>query len=495
MTEDESDTFKNVSKVLCEQISEHYSLFGCTNLSRIVDIVAEIEEEALELFFKGKPCDYYENPNSMPFMVAVMHDFTPNALADIVRAFNICPIAFIDQLVGNDEKISSVSGRQVDNRVFGAKMVEAFHLAFPLEARDLFSQNFDHSGIAIAFVAGGDSAGVADELIDHEFALAKKGVFKKNARQHHLPSLQSEISEFPGLITDLDHLPNNSPIEFFDKIGAWNSNILRKTLSQNACWENVIASRTHKFISHGAIEMMKSLTSPMYASTHKNKLEMMLSNIAMDTTEYEHDYHKMVEDMLEWVSDSPFDHYAGKVTFGLSLTRNYIRFADSPVSPQELFCNDQSTGPHCLELQNLFAKKGCRFYQTIIDETLAMPDDHIGFHHLTIPFVTNNLNLATQVTKKGSFEKYLNKLARVSLDYQLDVDPPVAKQQIDNMIDLGMRHWVSKLGQTMKLNPKLLDFNVEKMAEQFIRWGMDINLAPSPTERSMTMALERDLGI
>lgn len=495
MTEDEAAIYTKVSKELCEQISEHFSAFGCTHLSRIEDSVEAIEQESVELFFNGKPWGYYNLPRSIPFMIAVLHDFTPNALAEIVTRFHISPIGFIDEMESIDEKIPSKSDRYVDSRVFCAKMAEAFHIAFPLEAKDLFSRNFDHSGIAIAFVAGGDSYGVADELINHEFALAKKGVFKKNAQQYHLPSLQSELSEFPGLITRLEHLPNSSPIEFFDKIGAWNPNILKKTLSQNACWENLIASRTHKFISEPAIEMMESLTNPLYAGLNKNKLDMMLSNIAMDTTEYEHDYHKMVEEMLEWVSSSPFDHYTSKITFGLSLTRNYIRFADSPVNPQELFCNDPSTGPHCLELQDLFVKKGCRFYQAIIDETLSMPDDHIGFHHLTIPFVTNNLNLATQVTKKGSFEKYLNKLARVSLNYQLDVDPPVAKQQIDNMIDLGMRHWVSKLGQTMKLNPKLLDFNDEKMAEKFIRWGMDINLAPSPTEKSMTMALERDLGI
>jgi len=487
MTHEEADDYTQTSARLSARISEHFSAFGCTNLA-LIDAMLATDQESVELFFNKESWGYYPKTRHLPFMIAVLHDFSARSLAEIANTFDIDPVEYISDIDYNDEKIPSVSGQRVDGRVLASKMVEAFELLDPQMAKMSFTGNFDHSGIALAYIAAGGSTGVANALVETEYKRAKSGDFNWN-----LP-LQSEISELTIFVDHPEHLPNRSTAEFLEKAGAWNPHVLKKTLYQNSCWESILASRLKKTYRFQR-KMLDDVVTPLNLSVNSDKVRMMLSNITMDTTEQEHDYHEMVEDVLQWIKGTPMREYASKVTFGLSLTRNYLRFSDHPVKPKYLFCGDPATGPHCLELQGLFVSKGRRLLQAVIDETLEMPDDHIGFHHLSVPYILRKLDLPRQLVKKGSFEAYLTKLARVGETFQMEGEVPEYKSMMDSMVDEGMRHWIREVSQTMPLDVTKLDLRSDTIADHLVRWGLDISLIPEPTEKSLSTALERDMGL
>ncbi|MDT8924681.1 hypothetical protein RBE51_17880 [Pseudomonas taiwanensis] len=487
MTYEEADEYTRQSSRLSARISEHYNAFGCTNLP-LIDAMLDTDQASVELFFNNQSWGYYPKTRHLPFMIAVLHDFSARSLAEIVRTFDIDPIEYIADIDYNDEKIPSVSGQRVDGRVLASKMVEAFEILDPQMARMDFNRNFNHSGVALAYIAAGNCSGVANALMESEFKRAQSGDFDGGQ------PLQFDISELAIYVDHPEHLPNRSTVEFLEKAGAWSPHVVKKTLYQNACWESMLASRRKDSYSFQR-KMLDEVVSPLNLSVNGDKVRMMLSNITMDTTDQDHDYHSMVEDVLGWIKNTPLHEYAGKVTFGLSLTRNYLRFSDQPVKPQDLFCGDPATGPHCLELQALFVGKGRRLLQAVIDETLEMPDDHIGFHHLSVPYILRKLDLPRQLVKKGSFEAYLTKLARVGIAFQMEGDVPEYKSMMDTMIDEGIRHWIREISKTMPMDAKRLDLHNDAIADHLVRWGLDISLIPEPTDKSLSASLERDIGL
>jgi hypothetical protein len=492
VTPEEAEVYTRNSADLAARISEHFSTFGATMLS-LVEKIVEINQDSVELFFQGKSWGLYTDPKHIPFMLGVLHDFSTSALAKIFTALDIDPIAYIDSLDYNDEKIPSLSNLRVDSRVLSSKMIEAYCFVAPAEARATFAQNIDHSSVALAFLAGSDFELVADGLLEAEYRQIRAG--KPLTLVGGRP-LQANVSELPAYLEHPEHLPNRSAIEFFERAGSFNTHVVRKTLFQSSCWENLLVLQGYP-TEDGRFtrSLLDAVMSPRYLAVQEDQVRMMLSNITMDTTEYEHDYHDLVNGVLGWIKTTPLKDYAEKITFGLSLTRNYLRYTSQPVRTEDLFCGAAATGVHCLEFQQSLVKKGRRTFQAVIDETLDLPDGHIGFHHLTVPWILKKLVLPGQIVKKDTFEAYLVKVAKVSSEFEMEGNAPDFKSSMDRMIDDGMSHWIRELGRANPLNVKKLDLEDDKIADQLVRWGVGIALIPNPTDKSMSSALERDLGL
>lgn len=189
--------------------------------------------------------------------------------------------------------------------------------------------------------------------------------------------------------------------------------------------------------------------------------------------------------------------FSEKLTFGLSLMRAFIDSFLEPASAAMLMTsrteNDHQR-PGLEPLRRALESSGAHFIQRVIDETLATPDKHIGYHLLSVPHVLRKLHLPNQVIYPGSFEAYVNKLAPIAVDYKFCKDPHRIKLGLDNSIDKGMTYLYQKVSQKHTIHTSLINIDLQ-LADQLVTWGLDVRAIINPSDKQLEFSLERDLGL
>lgn len=491
ITEEDARQYTQRSLDMANKISEHFDAFGCSRLDCVQSLI-ETDQESVELFFRGEACGYYPKPHELVFMLGVCHDFSVSALAAIVRQFNIDLISFIEDIDPNDDYITTARDQRVDGRVFRAKMVEACTHLNPEDAKNQLVTNLAHSGVALAFVAAGDSDRVVNALLNMEHEQAKSGF--KMWGDRPLQCLMSELSDHP---TRSCHLPNYSPVEFFHKLGAFNPHVIKKTLYQNNCWENLFSYRGNRRVARSfQSTLLPAIFSAAHVAINADNIRMMLSNLTMETTEADVTLHHVAEASLDLIQTTAFADYAEKITFGLSFARlKLIQVVEGEGVTLDNVFGSSGLGYQCQVMQQRFIEAGVKFVQTIMEETLALPDEHMGYHHLSLPFVLKSLILPKQYVDKGIAEDYLSKMAKATSTFTLEIYPSECKQLMDRQIHQGMSHVMGLVTQKRKLDHSLINLEDAGLVDQLVRWGLDVSLIPNPSDKHLSVSLERDLGL
>jgi hypothetical protein len=491
ITEEDANHYTMRSLDMANKISEHFDAFGSSRLDCVHKMI-ETDQESVELFFRGNAWGYYPKPHELVFMLAVCHDFSTASLASIVRQFKIDPISFIEDIELNDDFLTSSREQRVDGRVFRSKMVEAYCLLDPEEAKNQLVTNIAHSGIALAFVAGGDCDRVVNAMLNIEHEQAKQGY--KIWGDRPLQCLMAELSDHP---TSSCHLPNYSPVDFFHKLGAFNPHVVKKTLYQNNCWENLFAYQgNRRLVRNFQSTLLPAIFSPAHVAINADNIRLMLSNLTLESTEVEATLEHMLEASLKLIGASAFSEYASKITFGLSFARHHLNNApEGQTVPLDDAFGSTSLGPLGAAMQRRLIEAGGKLFQTIMEETLAVPDAHIGYHHLSLPYVLQSMILPKQRFDKGLAEAYLAKMAKAAASFVLEDYPATSKKIMDKRVHQGMARVMKMATHNRKLDYSLIDLEDAGLVDQLVRWGLDVSLIPNPTDKNLSVSLERDLGL
>lgn len=482
------EEFMRKSEEVCRQVNDHFRIHGATRLDEVEVLLGGMStHKVIWQSSRG----YTATHQSLPFVLAVCHDFSTSALANIVRHFAIDPVTFIQVFDTWVIEMHSLSGKFLDSSVFHQKMVEAFTAIDPVSAKELFTAHVGlNNNITQAFLVAGDSYGMLDQLLEDEHQKA------------HLPggiighSLQTEISKYAYQVNNDALLPNGSIGEYLIKTGALNRHINQKTLALGSYWECFFAQASHEHnnatYSHN---LLSASLSGGFAQTYDKELRMVLSNFAMDTTENYFELNDFLKNTLQLIEKSHFSDFGSKATFQLSLLRNQLRWNNPPndlaaLSKQHLIIDDLSVEM----IRNLIALQG-GFVQRVMEETLLVPDEWMGFHLLTLPKIIKTIVLPQQVVAQETFEAYLQKMARCATQFKLPGVVLSDKQQMDSMIDQGMAYWVNQILLTHQFDLSRLDYSDARVNEQLLYWGVDIQCVPRPSEKAMEFALGRDLGL
>jgi hypothetical protein len=479
------------SKIISARISAHFDAFGSAHLDRVHEMI-QTNEDRLELFFKGESWGFLRKPNELVFSLGVCHGFSVASLARIVREFDVDPLEFIGVIVTNGRPHLRFPPRWIDFRGFHSKMIEACTHLNPEAAKDLFIANMDHSDISLAYITSGDCEGVVDDLLDVEYEDAKQGLFL-----HERP-LQGCLAELSTRPRASGHLPNTSPVDFIHKLGGLNPHMVRKTLNQNNCWENLFSHLGNEGSASDFTcnTMLPAIFSDKHAALNDDKLRMLLSNLTMESSEHDFTLDVVTEATLAFIQNTSFGDYLDKLTFGLSFARTHlIQFYEyEPVSLDFSF-GANNLGPLCQAMQQRFIDAGDRFLQTIMEETLALPVEHLGYHHLSLPYVLKFLALPKQHISKGVAETYLTRMAQVIAEFTLADTPLGSKRVMDDHIHQGMSHILHLIQKNPTLNLSLIDLEDTGLVDQLVRWGLDVSLIPHPSDKNLSFSLERDLGL
>lgn len=482
------EEFMFKSADVCRQVNDHFRVHGATRLDEVEVLLDGMSTHKV---IWQSHSSYLANHRSLPFVLAVCHDFSTLALANIIRYFAIDPVIFIQGFDTWADEMRSLSGKFLDSAVFHQKMVEAFTAIDPVSAKTLFTANVGlNSNITQAFLVAGDSYGVLDKLLEdeHQNAHHPDGIIGY--------SLQTELSKYAYQIYNDAHLPNGSIGEYLIKSGALNRHINQKTLALGSYWECFFAQASHEH--NGALYSQKLLSASLsgaFAQTYNDELRMVLSNLAMDTTENFFELNDFLRKSLQLIEKSALSEFLTKTTFQLSLLRNQLKWNGQPtdlssLSKQHLIIDDVS-----VEMIRSLVALQDGFVQRVMEETLLVPDEWMGFHLLTLPKILKNIVLPEQVVTQETFEAYLQKMARCATQFKLPSVVLTDKQQMDSMIDQGMAHWINQIQLSHKFDLSRLDYSHAQVNEQLIFWGVDVQCVPKPSEKAMEFALGRDLGL
>jgi len=63
------------------------------------------------------------------------------------------------------------------------------------------------------------------------------------------------------------------------------------------------------------------------------------------------------------------------------------------------------------------------------------------------------------------------------------------------MINQGLSLMIKAVAKVSVLDTGLLELEEGCLADKLVRWGLDINAIANPTDKALTTALERDLGL
>jgi hypothetical protein len=482
------EEFMRKSEEVCRQVNDHFRIHGATRLAEVEVLLDGMStHKVIWQSSRGHTATH----RSLPFVLAVCHDFSTLALAKIVRHFAIDPVTFIQLFDTWVIEMHSLSGKFLDSSVFHQKMVEAFTAIDPVSAKELFSAHVGlNNNITQAFLVAGDSHGVLDQLLEDEYQKAHRpdGVIGH--------SLQTETSKYAYQVNNDALLPNGSIGEYLIKTGALNRHINQKTLALGSYWECFFAQASHEHnnatYSHN---LLSTSLSGGFAQTYDKELRMVLSNFAMDTTENFFELNDFLKNTLELIEKSEFSDFRSKTIFQLSLLRNQLRWNNPPtdlaaLSKQQLIIDDRS-----VEMIRSLVALQDGFVQRVMEETLLVPDDWVGFHLLTLPKIIKSIVLPAQTVKQETFEAYLQKMARCATRFKLPSVVLTDKQQMDSMIDQGMTYWVNQILLTHQFDLSRLDYSDARVNEQLLFWGVDIQCVPRPSEKAMEFALGRDLGL
>jgi hypothetical protein len=480
--------FMRKSADICRHINNHFRAHGVTRLD---DVEVLLDGMFTHKVIWQSNSSYIAKHRSLPFVLAVCHDFSTMALANIVRHFDIDPVIFIHGFDTWVDEMRSLSGKFLDSAVFHQKMVEAFTAIDPVSAKTLFSANVGlNSNITQAFLVAGDSYGVVDQLLEAEHQKAQRAVTSIDR------SLQTELSKYAYQINNDAHLPNGSIGEYLIKSGALNRHVNQKTLALGSYWECFFAQASHEYnsalYSHNLLE---NCLSGEFAQTYYYELRMVLSNLAMDATENFFELNNFLRKSLQLIEKSSLSEFLTKTTFHLSLLRNQLKWSGQPtdlsaLSKQHLIMDDLS-----MEMIRSLVALQDGFVERVMEETLLVPDEWMGFHLLTLPKIIKNIVLPEQVVTQETFEAYLQKMARCATQFKLPCVALTDKQQMDSMIDQGMAHWINQIQLSHKFDLSRLDYSHTQVNEQLIFWGVDVQCVPKPSEKAMEFALGRDLGL
>lgn len=490
-TETDAMHYTMRSQSMADRISEHFDAFGSSRLD-CVHAMIETNQDSVELFFRGEAWGYYPKPHELVFMLAVCHDFSVASLADIVHQFKIDPISFIQDIDLNDDFITGSREQRVDGRVFRSKMVEAYSHLNLEDANNQFVTHIEHSGVALAFVAAGDCDRVVNALLNMEHEQAKSGY--KIWGDRPLQCLMAELTDHP---TSSCHLPNYSPVDFFHKLRAFNPHVVKKTLYQNNAWENLFAYQgNRRHVRNFQSTLLPAIFTPAHVAINADNIRMMLSNLTLETTEVEATLEHMLEASLKLIGASAFSEYASKITFGLSFARHHLNNApEGQTVPLDDVFGSTSLEPLGEAMQQRFIEAGGKLFQTIMEETLALPDEHVGYHHLSLPHALQPMILPTQRFDKGIAEAYLAKMAKAAASFVLEDYPATSKKIMDKRIHQGMARVMKMATRNRKLDYSLIDLEDTGLVDQLVRWGLDVSLIPNPTDKNLSISLERDLGL
>lgn len=482
------EEFMLKSADVCRQVNDHFRVHGATRLDEVEVLLDGMSTHKV---IWQSHSSHLANHRSLPFVLAVCHDFSTLALANIVRHFAIDPVTFIQGFDTWADEMRSLSGKFLDSGVFHQKMVEAFSAIDPVSAKELFSANLGlNNNITQAFLVAGDSYGVLDQLLEDE-----------HQKAHHPDGImgysrQTELSKYAYQVNNDALLPNGSIGEYLVKTGAINRHINQKTLAMGSYWECFFAQASHEH--NGALYSQKVLTASLsgaFAQTYRDELRMALSNLAMDTTENYFELNDFLKNTLQLIEKSHFPDFLTQTTFQLALLRNHLQWTNPPtdlaaLSKQQLIVDDLSVEM----IRSLMALED-GLVQRLMEETLALPDEWIGFHLLTLPKIIKNIVLPEQAVDQQTFEAYLQKMARCATRFKLPSVVLTDKQQMDSMIDQGMAYWVNQILLTHRFVLSRLDYSDARVNEQLLFWGVDIQCVPQPSEKAMEFALGRDLGL
>lgn len=479
------------SKIISARISAHFDAFGSAHLDCVQEMI-KTDYDSLELFYKGESWGFLRKPNELVFSLGVCHGFSVASLARIVREFDVDPLEFIGVISTKGNSHVRPPLHWIDSEGFHSKMVEACTHLNPEAAKDLFIANIDHSVVSLAYITSGDCEGVVDELLDIEYEDARQGLF---SYERPLQGCLAELSTRPRASS---HLPNNSPVDFIHKLGALNPHMVKKTLNQNNCWENLFSHLGNEDGVSGFTcnTVLPAIFSDAHAAINDDKLRMVLSNLTLEASEHDFTLDVITEATLAFIQNTTFCDYLDKLTFGLSFARTHLiqYYEYEPVSLGFSF-GANNLGPLCQAMQQRFIDAGDRFLQTVMEETLALPVEHLGYHHLSLPYALKFLALPQQHISKGIAEAYLTRMAQVIAEFTLEDSPLESKRVMDGQIHQGMSHILRLIPKKPTLNPSLFDLEDTRLVDQLVRWGLDVSLIPSPSDKNLSFSLERDLGL
>ena len=103
--------------------------------------------------------------------------------------------------------------------------------------------------------------------------------------------------------------------------------------------------------------------------------------------------------------------------------------------------------------------------------------------------------LPKQYVDKGIAEDYLSKMAKATSTFTLEIYPSECKQLMDRQIHQGMSHVMGLVTQKRKLDHSLINLEDAGLVDQLVRWGLDVSLIPNPSDKHLSVSLERDLGL
>lgn len=487
----------SIDKRLCQKIDDHLSEFGASQLDKIDELLTLTLGSIVELHQAGVPLGYEEKLNALPYMLAILRDLPLDDLSKIVAHFEIDAIGFIKEISEVSEVIYTLSGKMISAQSFCSRMVEVLMHDESTRAEGLLAGHLDDENVLMAFIARGGCPDTVSTMIDTERQLAKQ----QDQLALSMP-FQGLVSSLSVKWNVLDQLPQSSPEAFFMVSGSLNSHLLRKNLCQCSFWEDRFAQLEYNYAyAQMHNEATVKILTKEFLVGHEASVRMMLSNLDMTFANDPCTLFGTMHEAYAMLRRSPLEDVCEKVTFALSFLRLEIPQSARRVSlgdllsPAQIMMQSPDANPVLVKILAKVESLGCDFLQTVIDETLETPDDHVGYHLLSIPSVLARLELPAQKLRSNAWENYLNKLVPIAIDFKLGDTAPDYKKVMDDEIDAGMRHWFRVLGLSHQHNFGVLNTTDSLVADQLVGWGLDVQWVPEPSERALAFGFERDIGL